>query len=99
MKNLQKMKKLFLSGIAALFLATGTAHARAERIPPPDYSQCTRCRSASDQKFFSCAYHYLMRHKQQDPRWKRTQGMSREQIEQSPDALSLASEARRACGR
>src|SRR5262249_25082295 len=89
------MRTFFLTSIAVLFLATGAAHARSERIPPPDYSQCTRCRNASDQKFFSCAYYYIMRHKQQDPRWKRTQGMSRGQIEQSPDALSLASEARR----
>jgi hypothetical protein len=30
MKNLQKMKKLFLSGIAALLLATGAAHAETK---------------------------------------------------------------------
>src|SRR5262245_40224219 len=98
MTGVDKMIRL-LTIIAALFLATGAVHARPSRIPPPDYSQCTRGRNASDQKFFSCAYHYVMKHKQQDPRFKRTQGMSRGQIEQSPDALSLASESRRACGR
>jgi len=39
------MKKLFLAGIATLFLATGAAH--AERIPPPDHSKCTNCRNAA----------------------------------------------------
>jgi len=34
------MKKLFLSGIAALLLATGTAH--AENIPPPDKEAKTK---------------------------------------------------------
>jgi len=48
------MKTLLLSGIAALFLATGAAHAR--NIPPPDYSQCT---GNCDPKLFRCIYYYL----------------------------------------
>jgi hypothetical protein len=62
------MKKLFLTSITTLLLATGTVHsANAERFPPPDHSQCTNCRTAKDHKFFSCVYYYLMRHRQQDP--------------------------------
>jgi len=61
------MKKLTLATLAALLLATGTAHARAERIPPPNLSQCTNCRTTSDYRFYKCMYYYHMRH-QQEPR-------------------------------
>src|SRR5262249_32719485 len=56
------MKTLLLSGIAALFLATGAAHAR--NIPPPDYSKCT---GICDPKLFRCIYYYLRRHSQAYP--------------------------------
>jgi hypothetical protein len=94
------MRNISVFAVAVLFLATGAAHARAEHYPPPDYSQCTNCRTAQDRKFFACAYHYLMRHRQQDPRFKRSLGVPRSGINwQNPDAASLALEARRACGR
>jgi hypothetical protein len=76
---------LLLSGIAALFLATGTAH--AERIPPPDHSKCTNCRNAADHKFFSCAYYWLYRNRRQ------------ELDNPNADRGRLALEARRGCGR
>ena len=92
------MKKALLTGVAVLFLATGAAHARAEHYPPPDHSKCTNCRTAKDHKDFACMYYYLMR-RQQDPRFKRTVGLSRASLMQNPDAASLGLEARRACGR
>jgi hypothetical protein len=90
--------RVLIIGIA-LLLATGAAHAEAYRITgKPDHSKCTNCRTANDHKVFSCIFYYLKRH-QQDPRWKRTQYMSRDQAVQDPAALSLAAEGRRACGR
>jgi len=88
--------KLLLTGIAALFLAIGTAH--AERIPPPDHSRCTNCRTTADHKLYSCIYYYVMK-KQQDPRFGRAQYVPPEQLPQNHDAMSLVLEARRACGR
>jgi hypothetical protein len=92
------MKKTLLSSIAALFLATGAAHARAEHYPPPDRSKCTNCRTEKDYKDFVCMHRYLMR-RQHDPRFQRTIGLPRYVLEQSPDVASLGAEARRACGR
>jgi hypothetical protein len=88
-----KARAHFLAGIAVLFLATGTAHARAEHYPPPDHSKCTTCKNAKDHRDFA---HYLMKNKQQDPRFRPAGADARWQ---NPDFASLAREARKACGR
>jgi hypothetical protein len=86
-----QMKKLLLTGIAALFLATGTVFA----------GECTSCRTKEDYKLFSCLKHYMRAH-QQDPRLRRIwqQGkQSQAQLQQNPDAMSIVLEGRGACGR
>jgi hypothetical protein len=88
-----------LAVLAALVaLATTLDSARAaQRIPPPDYSKCTNCRTAADQKLFRCLYYYHSRHHLRDPRYLRLRGPS-DLHWGNPDAASLVLEARRACG-
>jgi len=99
------MKKLLLTGIAALFLATGAAHAQA--VPwgsppvPPEERGCTTCRTKDDYKHFNCMRRYMLR-RQRDPRARRVMQQGRQsqaQLRQNPDAVNFALEARRACGR
>jgi hypothetical protein len=87
------LKKLLLTGIAVLLLATGAAHAGSYRITGgPDHSKCANCRTAADHKLFSCIFYYIKKH-DQDPRFQRTQ------YGDLSGALSLGVEGKRACRR